>query len=76
MRVYHSIFDTPLVHHSRILNFSLEIDCEIWGDEQDIKKEHWILTEEGEAYAVSGSPEAQLFFGVPPEGISTDELKV
>lgn len=44
--------------------------------EQDIKKESWVLTEEGEAYASSGSPEAQLFLGVPPEGISTDELKV
>ena len=43
---------------------------------QEIKKESWILTEEGEKYAISASPEVQLFEAVPPEGIRQDELEV
>lgn len=43
---------------------------------QDIKRETWILTEEGKTYAVAGSPEMQLFLAIPPEGISREELQV
>lgn len=43
---------------------------------QDIKRETWVLTEEGNKYAVAGSPEVQLFLAVPPEGISREELQV
>ena len=44
--------------------------------EQDIKREKWILTEEGQAYANSGSPEVQFFLAIPPKGISREELQV
>lgn len=43
---------------------------------QDIKKETWILTEEGKTYATAGSPEVQLFQAIPPEGIPKEELQV
>lgn len=43
---------------------------------QDIKKERWVLTQEGEAYAKDGSPEVQLFLAVPPEGIAREDLQV
>lgn len=44
---------------------------------QDIKKETWVLTDEGRKYAAEGSPEVQLFLAVPPEGsIGKDELQV
>lgn len=44
---------------------------------QDIKRETWVLTEEGKKYAAEGSPEVQLFLAVPAEGsISKDELQV
>ncbi|GAB4837910.1 hypothetical protein Ancab_027436 [Ancistrocladus abbreviatus] len=44
-------------------------------DAQDIKKESWLLTDEGKIYAAAGSPEVQLFLAIPPEGISRDELQ-
>ncbi|KAG5547911.1 hypothetical protein RHGRI_013558 [Rhododendron griersonianum] len=44
-------------------------------DAQDIKRESWVLTEEGKTYAAAGSPEVQVFLAVPPEGISLDELQ-
>lgn len=43
---------------------------------QDIKRESWVLTDEGKLYAAAGSPEMQLFLAIPPEGISPDELQV
>ncbi|KAL9275755.1 Phenylalanine--tRNA ligase alpha subunit, cytoplasmic-like protein [Drosera capensis] len=42
---------------------------------QDIKKESWVLTDEGKLYAAAGSPEVQLFLAIPPEGISLIELQ-
>lgn len=42
---------------------------------QDIKKETWVLTDEGKKYAAEGSPEVHLFLAVPPEGISREELQ-
>ncbi|KAM1006262.1 hypothetical protein ACFX14_003115 [Malus domestica] len=42
---------------------------------QDIKREMWMLTDEGNAYTVTGSPEVQLFLAIPPEGIPKEELQ-
>ncbi|RZC59651.1 hypothetical protein C5167_006947 [Papaver somniferum] len=44
---------------------------------EDIKKENWVLSKEGESYCELGSPEFQVFLAVPPgpEGISLLELK-
>ncbi|XAR63393.1 Phenylalanine--tRNA ligase [Bertholletia excelsa] len=44
-------------------------------DAQDIKREKWVLTEEGKTYASAGSPEVQVFLSIPPEGISPEELQ-
>ena len=46
------------------------------GNIQDIKKESWVLTDEGKTYAATGSPEVQLFLAIPPEGITKEELQV
>lgn len=43
---------------------------------QDIKREKWVLTDEGKLYATTGSPEIQLYSVIPAEGISPDELQV
>lgn len=43
---------------------------------QDIKRERWVLTPEGELYAKYGSPEVQLLQAVPPEGVTREELQV
>nr|GLL49665.1 phenylalanine--tRNA ligase alpha subunit, cytoplasmic [Ipomoea trifida] len=43
---------------------------------QDIKRERWVLTDEGKIYATAGSPEVQLFLAIPPEGITQEELQV
>ncbi|XP_028103640.1 phenylalanine--tRNA ligase alpha subunit, cytoplasmic-like [Camellia sinensis] len=42
---------------------------------QDIKRERWVLTEEGRTYVAAGSPEVQVFLAIPPEGISPEELQ-
>ncbi|KAL9246797.1 hypothetical protein vseg_020289 [Gypsophila vaccaria] len=42
---------------------------------QDIKRESWVLTDEGKNYAVAGSPEMQFFLAIPPDGIPPDELQ-
>ncbi|GFY95113.1 phenylalanyl-tRNA synthetase, putative [Actinidia rufa] len=44
-------------------------------DARDIKREKWVLTDEGRTYAAAGSPEVQLFSAIPPEGISLEELQ-
>jgi phenylalanyl-tRNA synthetase alpha chain len=46
------------------------------GTVQDIKRETWVPTDEGNMYAASGSPEVQLFLAIPPEGIPREELQV
>ena len=44
---------------------------------QDIKKERWVLTDEGKKYAEAGSPEVQLFLAIPAEeGIAREDLQV
>ena len=80
------IFITPKNIHcsSCLLSFQLPLicSCSLLYDtvpsypSQEIKKESWILTEEGEKYASSASPEVQLFEAIPPEGIRQDELEV
>lgn len=42
---------------------------------QDIKRERWALTKEGQMYATAGSPEVQVFLAIPPEGITLEELQ-
>ncbi|KAH0719765.1 phenylalanine--tRNA ligase alpha subunit, cytoplasmic-like [Solanum tuberosum] len=44
-------------------------------DAKDIRRERWVLTEEGKTYAAVGSPEFQLFSAVPPEGIAREDLQ-
>ncbi len=43
---------------------------------QDIDHFRWALTEEAQSYADLGSPEAQVFNIVPPEGLPMAQLKV
>lgn len=52
------------------------ITSAFWSDFQDIKMEKWVLTNEGETYTATGSPEMQLFLAIPPEGIPREELQV
>lgn len=42
---------------------------------QPIKHERQTLNEEARGYLGPGSPEAQVFAAVPPEGISIPDLK-
>ncbi|KAI8007944.1 Phenylalanine--tRNA ligase alpha subunit, cytoplasmic [Camellia lanceoleosa] len=42
---------------------------------KDIKRERWVLTEEGRTYAAAGSPEVRVFSAIPREGISPEELQ-
>uniref|UniRef100_A0A3Q7IBT1 PheRS DNA binding domain-containing protein n=1 Tax=Solanum lycopersicum TaxID=4081 RepID=A0A3Q7IBT1_SOLLC len=44
-------------------------------DAKDIRRERWVLTEEGKTYAAVGSPEFQLFSAVPSEGIAREDLQ-
>jgi len=43
---------------------------------QDIPHTRLKLTDEAQGYLDSGSPEAQVFAAVPPEGCPVAELKV
>ncbi|KAK3432720.1 hypothetical protein EUGRSUZ_D00245 [Eucalyptus grandis] len=61
--------------HSEVVNVIKSLHGFRYVDAQDIKRETWVLTEEGKKYADVGSPEVQLFLAVPPEGISREELQ-
>ncbi|XP_010446466.1 PREDICTED: phenylalanine--tRNA ligase alpha subunit, cytoplasmic [Camelina sativa] len=62
--------------HDEVINVIKRLHGFRFIDVQDIKKETWVLTDEGKKYAVEGSPEVQLFLAVPEEGsISKDELQ-
>ncbi|XP_030470434.1 phenylalanine--tRNA ligase alpha subunit, cytoplasmic-like [Syzygium oleosum] len=63
------------IDHNEVVNVIKSLHGFRYIDPQDIKRETWVLTEEGKTYAVAGSPEVQLFLAVPPEGISRDELQ-
>ncbi|KAF2305920.1 hypothetical protein GH714_008872 [Hevea brasiliensis] len=64
------------IDHAEIVNVIKSLHGFRFVDTQDIKRETWVLTEEGKKYAAEGSPEVQLFLAVPAEGsISKDELQ-
>ncbi|KAL9820391.1 Phenylalanine--tRNA ligase alpha subunit, cytoplasmic [Arabidopsis thaliana] len=64
------------IDHNELVNVIKSLHGFRYIDVQDIKKETWILTDEGKKYAAEGSPEVQLFLAVPEEGsISKDELQ-
>ncbi|KAJ7957668.1 Phenylalanine--tRNA ligase alpha subunit like [Quillaja saponaria] len=63
------------IDHNEIVNLIKSLHGFRYVDAQDIKRESWVLTEEGKAYAAAGSPEVQLFLAIPPEGISKEELQ-
>lgn len=62
--------------HNDVVNVIKSLHGFRYIDAQDIKRETWVLTDEGKKYAAEGSPEVQLFLAVPAEGsISKDELQ-
>ncbi|XP_047255230.1 phenylalanine--tRNA ligase alpha subunit, cytoplasmic [Capsicum annuum] len=62
--------------HEEILNVIRRLHGFKFVEAKDIRRERWVLTEEGETYAAVGSPEFQLFSAVPPEGIiALEELQ-
>ncbi|GMH13436.1 hypothetical protein Nepgr_015277 [Nepenthes gracilis] len=61
--------------HNEIVNVVKSLHGFRLVDAQDIKRERWVLTDEGKLYAATGSPEVQLFLAIPPGGISRDELQ-
>ncbi|CAI9765512.1 unnamed protein product [Fraxinus pennsylvanica] len=63
------------ISHDEIVNVIKSLNGFRLVDAQDIKRERWGLTKEGEMYAEAGSPEAQLFLAIPPEGITREELQ-
>lgn len=63
------------IDHNEIVNVIKSLHGFRLVDAQDIKREKWVLTNEGKLYAAAGSPEVQLFLAVPPEGISREELQ-
>ncbi|XP_057965715.1 phenylalanine--tRNA ligase alpha subunit, cytoplasmic [Malania oleifera] len=63
------------INHSDIVNIIKSLHGFRLVDAQDVKREKWVLTEEGKSYTSTGSPEVQLFLAIPPEGISPEELQ-
>ncbi|KAL5129978.1 Phenylalanine--tRNA ligase alpha subunit, cytoplasmic [Glycine soja] len=63
------------IDHNEIVNVIKSLHGFRYVDAQDIKRETWVLTDEGKTYATVGSPEVQLFLAVPQEGISKEELQ-
>ncbi|XP_022155502.1 phenylalanine--tRNA ligase alpha subunit, cytoplasmic [Momordica charantia] len=61
--------------HSDVVNVIKSLNGFRYVEAEDIKKEKWILTDEGESYTATGSPEVQLFLEIPPEGIPREELQ-
>lgn len=61
--------------HDEIVNVLRSLNGFEFVQVKDIKRERWILSEEGKTYASNGSPEVQLFMAIPPEGISKIELE-
>ncbi|KAL1208145.1 Phenylalanine--tRNA ligase alpha subunit, cytoplasmic [Cardamine amara subsp. amara] len=62
--------------HNEVINVIKSLHAFLYIDAKDIKRESWVLTDEGKKYAAEGSPEVQLFLAVPVEGsISKDELQ-
>ncbi|KAL5994383.1 hypothetical protein ACLOJK_024433 [Asimina triloba] len=63
------------IDHSEIVNIIKSLHGFELVHAQDIKREWWVLTDEGKSYTLAGSPEVQLFNSIPPEGISREELQ-
>lgn len=63
------------IDHSEIVNVIKSLHGFRLVDAQDVKRERWVLTDEGKLYAAAGSPEVQLLLAIPPEGISRAELQ-
>ncbi|KAK6159663.1 hypothetical protein DH2020_003044 [Rehmannia glutinosa] len=63
------------ISHDEIVNVIKSLNGFRLVDAQDIKRERWMLTQEGDMYAKDGSPEVQLFLAVPPEGITREKLQ-
>ncbi|XP_021855904.1 phenylalanine--tRNA ligase alpha subunit, cytoplasmic [Spinacia oleracea] len=63
------------IDHDEIVNITKSLHAYELVLAQDIKKERWVLTDEGRLYATAGSPEVQVYSAIPPEGISPDELQ-
>lgn len=63
------------LNHDEVVNVTKSLNAYELVVAQDIKKERWVLTDEGKLYAAAGSPEIQLFLAVPPAGISPAELQ-
>eukprot|EP00250_Pteridium_aquilinum_P018121 c23955_g1_i1 orf=1059-2546(-) len=63
------------VDHNELLNVIKSLHGFSLVEAKDIKKETWVLTDEGKTYASSASPEVQVFEAVPPEGIRVAELE-
>ena len=58
--------------HNELVNVIKSLHGFRYIDAEDIKREAWVLTDEGKTYSAAGSPEVQLFFAIPPEGISRE----
>uniref|UniRef100_A0A2N9HQK9 Reverse transcriptase zinc-binding domain-containing protein n=1 Tax=Fagus sylvatica TaxID=28930 RepID=A0A2N9HQK9_FAGSY len=63
------------LNHDDVVNVIKSLSGFKYVDSQDIKRETWVPTDEGNMYAASGSPEVQLFLAIPPEGIPREELQ-
>ncbi|CAL5329090.1 unnamed protein product [Camellia sinensis] len=63
------------IDHQELTNIIKSLHGFRFVDAQAIKRERWVLTEEGRTYAAAGSPEVQVFLAIPPEGISPEELQ-
>ncbi|XP_068655950.1 phenylalanine--tRNA ligase alpha subunit, cytoplasmic isoform X2 [Aristolochia californica] len=63
------------IEHNDLVNVIKSLHGFRLVDAQDIKREKWVLTDEGKSYTVAGSPEVQFFLAVPPEGISRELLQ-
>ncbi|KAI5660966.1 hypothetical protein M9H77_20289 [Catharanthus roseus] len=67
--------DEQGLSHDEIVNVIKSLNGFRLVDAQDIKKEKWVLTQEGSQYAEAGSPEVQLFLAIPNEGITQEDLQ-
>ncbi|KAH7282163.1 hypothetical protein KP509_35G015800 [Ceratopteris richardii] len=63
------------IDHNELLNVIKSLNGFGFIEAKDIKKEFWVLTEEGDKYATTASPEVQVFEAVPVEGIRQDQLE-
>ncbi|MCO5601759.1 hypothetical protein L7F22_055884 [Adiantum nelumboides] len=61
--------------HTELLNVIKSLNGFGYVEAKDIKKEMWVLTDEGSKYASSASPEVQVFEAVTLEGIQQDQLE-